>query len=62
MAKVLSLYLMVGEPDLTSTAECPDCGFDSLLKFPLTLLDANGVSPVGTYEACPRCYFDEGQT
>jgi hypothetical protein len=51
-----AVYVLVGEPDMDAVAECPDCGFDSLLTFPLTAMSANGVGPWGTIRVCGRCY------
>lgn len=51
---------VVGSPDIDSAAECPECGFDSLLTFPIHVISESGVSPFGTYEGCARC-FDEGE-
>jgi hypothetical protein len=48
-------YIQVGEPDTDDAETCPDCLFDSVLKFPLTSLSENGVSPFGHYVACVRC-------
>lgn len=48
--------LSVGEPDPSTAVECPTCGFDTLLPFPLYLLLDTGVSHIGYYPACLRCY------
>lgn len=59
MAKrMTAAYLVVGDPDLDNATECPACGFDSLLSFPVVSLTENGVSDMGTVSACPRCYVD----
>jgi hypothetical protein len=50
--KITSLYLMFGAP---TVEECPECGFDSLMTFPLTTLSDEGVGTGGTYRNCGRC-------
>lgn len=56
MTMMTRLLVIVGEPDVDAAKTCPDCGFDSLLGFPLTAISLNGVGPWGTYEACSRCH------
>lgn len=56
MAATYTVYLSVGTPDLDAATECPGCGFDSLLAFPLHTLSVYGVGTIGTFNACPRCY------
>lgn len=54
--KLTALYIVVGMPDTSTARECPRCGFDSLLEFPLTSISLNGVGPIGYVPACGRCY------
>ena len=49
-------YIVLNEPSTIEAAECSKCGFDSVLAFPLTLVDECGVGPFGTYKACSRCW------
>jgi hypothetical protein len=49
-------FVIVGEPDSDDVQECPDCGYDALLSFPLHLLSPNGVTPFGYRIACARCW------
>jgi hypothetical protein len=49
-------HVMVGLPDMEAAEECPDCGFDTMLAFPLTVITEEGVGPFGSYRACARCY------
>ena len=53
---VTTAYIVVGDPDTSCPSECPDCGFDAVLAFPLTLVGENGVGPFGTHKECARCY------
>ncbi len=55
MTRLTTLYIVVGEPDIDQQEECPECGFDAVLTFPLTSMSENGVDPFGTYSACGRC-------
>lgn len=48
--------LVVGIPDLRQPSECPDCGFDAVVRFPIHALSEMGVSDMGTMSACTRCY------
>lgn len=58
--RVLSLWASVGEPaNLDAPRECPDCGFDSVLDFPVTLLSGRGVTGDRTIAACPRCFKED---
>lgn len=59
MTTRLIFYIAVGRPDTNAARECPDCGFDALLDFPLTAITADGVGPFGTVAACARCYSEE---
>lgn len=52
------VYIAVSDPDLDAVAECPDCGFDALLTFPLHALGVDGVTEFGSVQRCARC-FDE---
>ncbi len=54
--RVTLAYIVAGDPDLDAASECPDCGFDALLTWPLYSLSENGVSEFGVYKACVRCY------
>jgi hypothetical protein len=54
-------HVVVSEPDPSAARECPDCGFDALLTFPLALLSPAGVSPFGSVEACARCHEEDSR-
>ena len=49
-------FFVVLEPDVDSAKECPACGFDALLAFPVKVLSRAGVGDFGTYERCVRCH------
>jgi ArsR family metal-binding transcriptional regulator len=53
--RVHVFYVQVGEPDIDAATECGECGFDSVLAFPLRLLSADGVGDFGVYKVCGRC-------
>lgn len=52
--RYVNLFIVVGDPD--AATECPDCGFDAVLSFPLTSISEMGVGSFGTYTTCARCY------
>ena len=54
-------YFQVGQPETEAATECRDCGFDAVLRFPLTLLTDSGVTPSGYLRACARCYDEQGE-
>lgn len=51
-------HIVCGDPDFDHPDTCPDCGFESLLTFPLFALTVMGVGPFGTVRVCPRCSED----
>lgn len=56
MAQVVTGWLVVGTPDIDRAEECPSCGFDSLLTFPVSAISTAGVSTWPPVKACPRCH------
>jgi hypothetical protein len=53
---VVRLAVVVMEPDTDAASECPDCGFDSVLDFPVYYLSEVGVGrALMDYRACIRC-------
>lgn len=49
-------HFVVGDPNLDDATECPKCGFDAVLTFPISVLSESGVSSFGTWAGCARCY------
>lgn len=60
MRRLVVTYIVVGEPNVDAAEECPTCGFDAVLAFPLTSMNESGVGPFGTYKACMRCHDERG--
>lgn len=50
--------IVAGDPDLNHQTECPTCGFDSVITFPLYALSTEGVDVFGDWSACLRCWPD----
>jgi len=57
----LVFHVVVGDPETDTARECPDCGFDALLDFPLYVITAEGVGRFGTCRACARCYDERSR-
>lgn len=59
MAAIEVLDLVVGDPDLEHQTECPACGFDAVIRFPVYALTALGVALLPeTWAACLRCWCE----
>lgn len=54
-ARSVICHIIVGDPETNAAEECPSCGFDAVMVFPLTSMSLNGVGPFGQYRACVRC-------
>lgn len=54
-------YLVVSEPTSFDGTECPVCGFDAVVLFPLTLISDSGVTPWGHAARCTRCWMEGRQ-
>lgn len=54
-ARHIICHIHVGLPDTGDAEQCSTCGFDAVLKFPLTSLSEDGVSNFGHYKVCVRC-------
>lgn len=53
--------LVLGDPDPDQhPTECPNCGFEAVIRFPVHVMSDDGVSPWGVVPACLRC-FNDGQ-
>ena len=52
----IAWYLVLGDVDPDVAEECPECGFDALLSFPLSLITERGVTPWRPFMACVRCW------
>lgn len=46
----------IGDPDLDHPTPCPACGFDSVVAFPLYAIDMSGVTSLGHWAGCVRCW------
>lgn len=57
----LVFHVVVGDPKTDAARECPNCGFDALLDFPLYGITAEGIGQFGTFHACARCYEERSR-
>lgn len=54
------LHFIAGEPDPDEQpTECPSCGFDAVLTFPVYAADHAGVGLAGKVPVCLRCASEE---
>ena len=53
-------HIVVGDADTDAVKECPACGFEALLTFPLYVVSEAGVTQFATAERCAHCWTGEG--
>ncbi|WP_028474096.1 hypothetical protein [Nocardioides alkalitolerans] len=54
-------WFVVSLPASLDGTECPDCGFDTVVLFPVTLLSESGVTPWGHAARCTRCWMEANE-
>jgi hypothetical protein len=60
--RLTQTWFVVLDPVTLDGEQCPDCGFDAVLTFPVHYINETGVGPFGMAKSCTRCWDAKGNS